>query len=231
MRVGSALAAAAMGGAFGMLFQRKGRQQVHADGQQQLDTDAPRALVIAGPSGVGKGTLIGMLMKAHPDKFGFSVSHTTRAPREGEKDGVHYNFTTSEDMERRIAKGEFLEYARVHGKIYGTSFAAVRAVAEGGEPKCCVLDIDVQGADLVRKAKLPAGFVFIAPPSMEELERRLRGRGTESESDVEKRIANARGEMDRRNEKGLFDEVIVNDDLDETYKRFEKFALSCLSSK
>jgi len=187
--------------------------------------------VVAGPSGVGKGTLIGMLMKRHPGRFGFSVSHTTRQPREGELDGVHYHFTTVEAFEDEIDAGKFLEHARVHGKIYGTSLEAVRAVAEGSPPKCCILDIDVQGADAVRKASLPASFVFLAPPTMAELERRLRSRGTESESDVQKRLNGAAAEMARRDEPGLFDCVFINDDKERAYKQLEEVALKCVADE
>lgn len=176
----------------------------------------PRPLVVVGPSGVGKGTLIAMLQREFPDKFGFSVSHTTRAPRPGEVNGTHYNFVDKATMERDIADGKFLEHAHVHQNIYGTSFAAVRKVSKSG--KICLLDIDVQGAELVKKSDLKAAYVFIAPPSMEELERRLRGRGTETEDAVLKRLENARTEMAKKDVDGFFDAVIVNDDVDKAYE-------------
>jgi guanylate kinase len=165
---------------------------------------------------VGKGTLIAMLQREFPDKFGFSVSHTTRAPRPGEVNGTHYNFVDKATMERDIADGKFLEHAHVHQNIYGTSFAAVRKVSKSG--KICLLDIDVQGAELVKKSDLKAAYVFIAPPSMEELERRLRGRGTETEDAVLKRLENARTEMAKKDVDGFFDAVIVNDDVDKAYE-------------
>ena len=155
-----------------------------------------RPIVMCGPSGVGKGTLINRLMADFPGKFGFSVSHTTRAPRPGETDGVHYNFVEKSAMEADIADGKFLEHAHVHENIYGTSLAAVEAVATKGQ--VCVLDIDVQGAEIVKKSTLDALFVFIAPPSMEELEKRLRGRGTEKEESIQKRLATRRGRWRRR---------------------------------
>jgi len=176
----------------------------------------PRPLVVVGPSGVGKGTLIAMLQREFPDKFGFSVSHTTRAPRPGEVNGTHYNFVDKATMEQDIADGKFLEHAHVHQNIYGTSFAAVRKVSKSG--KICLLDIDVQGAELVKKSDLKAAYVFIAPPSMEELERRLRGRGTETEDAVLKRLENARTEMAKKDVDGFFDAVIVNDDVDKAYE-------------
>jgi guanylate kinase len=171
--------------------------------------------VICGPSGVGKGTLIDKLVEDFPERFGFSVSHTTRKPRPGEKDGVHYTFVEKAAMEKEIAEGKFLEHARVHDNIYGTSFAAVDAVSNAG--RVCVLDIDVQGAELVKKSALDAVFVFIAPPSMAELERRLRGRGTEKEESIKTRLANAGKEMEKTKEDGFFDRVIVNDTIHTSY--------------
>lgn len=108
------------------------------------DKKFPICLVVAGPSGVGKGTLIDKLLKEHPNLFGFSVSHTTRAPRPGEVDGKSYHFTTVPEMEAGIAKGLFLEHASVHGNFYGTSFEAVNRVSQAG--KICILDIDVQAS-------------------------------------------------------------------------------------
>ena len=175
---------------------------------------------MCGPSGVGKGTLINRLMADFPGRFGFSVSHTTRAPRPGEEDGVHYNFVQKADMEADIAAGKFLEYAHVHENIYGTSLAAVEAVAKKG--RVCVLDIDVQGAEIVKKSSLDAVFVFVSPPSMEELEARLRGRGTDKEESIQKRLANAAGEMAKTKVEGFFHAVIVNDDLDRAYGELKK---------
>jgi guanylate kinase len=111
------------------------------------------------------------------------------------QNGVHYHFTTRETFTAEIAEGKFLEHADVHGNMYGTSVAAVQAVLATG--RVCVLDIDVQGARQVRKSALKAIFVFVAPPSLYELERRLRSRGTESEEQVQKRLGNAREELDR----------------------------------
>eukprot|EP00802_Teleaulax_amphioxeia_P015475 Tamp_15566.p2 GENE.Tamp_15566~~Tamp_15566.p2 ORF type:complete len:257 (+),score=76.79 Tamp_15566:98-772(+) len=175
----------------------------------------PNALVICGPSGVGKGTLIDMLKQEYPLAFGFSVSHTTRQPRPGEKNGVHYHFVSVEKMEADIKAGKFLEHANVHGNFYGTSIAAVESVRKTG--KICILDIDVQGCRQCRKAKLPGTYVFVSPPSFEELEKRLRGRGTETEDKIAKRLANAKGEMDARTEAGLFDKQVVNNNLHAAY--------------
>ena len=120
---------------------------------------------------------------------------------------------------RAIGRGEFIEYARVHSNIYGTSIKAVEAVQAKG--KTCLLDIDVQGAELVKKTNLNAKFIFVAPPSFEELERRLRGRGTETEDKIQTRLKNAKGEMDYMDKPGFFDLIIVNDDLEKAYANFK----------
>lgn len=182
--------------------------------------DAERPIVISGPSGVGKGTLITMLMKEFPSMFGFSVSHTTRAPREKEENGVHYHFTNRNVMEEEIKSGKFLEFAAVHGNLYGTSVEAVEVVADAG--KRCILDIDVQGARSVRASSLEAIFIFICPPSFEELEKRLRARGTETEEQVQKRLRNAKAELEQGTSSGLFDHILVNDDLEACYERLKK---------
>ncbi|KAL2610662.1 hypothetical protein R1flu_029235 [Riccia fluitans] len=181
---------------------------------------SPQPVVICGPSGVGKGTLINKLMKEYPHAFGFSVSHTTRKPRFMEQDGVHYHFAERPDMEAAIQEGKFLESADVHGNLYGTSIAAVEAVADAG--KRCILDIDVQGAELVKKSSLNALFIFISPPSFEELEARLRGRGTETEEQIEKRLKNAKKEMERSADTTLFDHLLINDNIDVAYEELKK---------
>ncbi|KAJ0737794.1 putative guanylate kinase [Helianthus annuus] len=184
--------------------------------------NAKRPLVISGPSGVGKGTLINMLMKEFPSMFGFSVSHTTRAPREKEQNGVHYHFSERNVMEEDIRNGKFLEHAAVHGNLYGTSIEAVDVVADAG--KTCILDIDVQGARSVRANSLEATlatFVFVCPPSFEELEKRLRARGTETEEQIEKRLRNAKAELEQGRSPGLFDHVLVNNDLDACYEQLK----------
>ena len=179
-------------------------------------TPHPRPVVFCGPSGVGKGTLIQMLQDRFPDhQFGFSVSHTTRAPRPGEQDGVHYHFTTIPKMQQAINEGKFLEYAQVHGNYYGTSVQAVQDVQSKG--RVCILDIDVQGVRNVKKSNLKPVYIFIAPPSMEELERRLRGRGTEKEEDIQKRLQNAAEELKYGQQAGNFDAVFINADLKATF--------------
>ncbi|XP_057721162.1 guanylate kinase 1 isoform X2 [Arachis stenosperma] len=182
--------------------------------------NAEKPVVISGPSGVGKGTLISMLMKEFPSMFGFSVSHTTRAPRGMEKDGVHYHFTEKSVMEKEIKDGKFLEFASVHGNLYGTSVEAVEVVADAG--KRCILDIDVQGARSVRSSSLEAVFIFVCPPSMEELEKRLRDRGTETEEQILKRLRNAAAEIEQGKSSNIFDFILYNDNLEECYEKLKK---------
>ncbi|KAL3533666.1 hypothetical protein ACH5RR_007189 [Cinchona calisaya] len=179
-----------------------------------------KPIVISGPSGVGKGTLISKLMQEFPSKFGFSVSHTTRAPREKEENGVHYHFTEKSVMEEEIREGKFLEFASVHGNLYGTSKEAVEMVAHSG--KRCILDIDVQGARSVKASSLEAIFVFVSPPAIENLEKRLRARGSETEEEIEKRIRNSKAEIEEGNSPGLFDHILVNDDLENCYASLKK---------
>jgi len=166
-------------------------------------------LVLSGPSGAGKTTLCRLLRKNLG--FSFSVSHTTRPPRAGEVEGQDYYFVDRKTFEEMIRRGAFLEWAEVHGNLYGTSWEEVNQKLSSGQD--LLLDIDVQGASQVRqKLGSQAIFVFIMPPSFEELERRLRGRGTEEESTVALRLARAREEM---NYASWFDYVVVNDKLEQ----------------
>jgi guanylate kinase len=181
-----------------------------------------RLFIISAPSGAGKTTLLKRVM-ADLDKVRFSVSHTTRAPRTGEQDGVDYYFVDRAAFEEMRAKGDFLEWAEVHGNYYGTSRAAIEAeLARGND---MILDIDVQGAQQIRDAKLdpPAISIFIAPPSWEELERRLTARGTDSEETIKLRMQNAYQEM-ADSEK--YDYSIVNDQLDEAVDMLRSIILA-----
>ncbi|KAL3632461.1 Guanylate kinase 2 [Castilleja foliolosa] len=182
--------------------------------------ESEKPIIISGPSGVGKGTLISKLMQEFPSMFGFSVSHTTRAPRKNEQNGVHYHFTNRSVMEKDIKDGEFLEFAAVHGNLYGTSVEAVDAVSDKG--KRCILDIDVQGARSVRASSLEAIFIFISPPSFDELEHRLRARATETEEQIQKRLRNAKAELEQSNSPGLFDHILVNDNLETCYEKLKE---------
>ncbi|MDO9631601.1 MAG: guanylate kinase [Humidesulfovibrio sp.] len=165
-------------------------------------------LVISAPSGAGKSTLVERLRAEFPH-FAYSISCTTRSPRGEEKDGVDYHFLTREEFVSRREAGHFAEWAEVHGNLYGTPKAPVEEHLAGGRD--VLFDIDVQGA-LQVKSVFPQGlFVFIQPPSRQELERRLRGRGTDSDEAIAKRLGNALGELKQA---GRFDYIIVNDDLD-----------------
>ena len=166
--------------------------------------------VLSGPSGAGKGTLVKRVLERVPDAW-LSVSDTTRSPREGEIDGVHYFFVDDAEFDQLVETGGFLEWARVHENRYGTPRARVEEhMAKGGQ---VLLEIDVQGALNVRKVYPDAVLVFIEPPSMEVLEQRLRGRGTEDEQSLELRLADAAGELEMARE---YDERVVNDDLQES---------------
>ncbi|MGP7960968.1 guanylate kinase [Sanguibacter sp. A247] len=165
-----------------------------------------RLTVLAGPTAVGKGTVSADLRTRYPEVW-LSVSATTRTPRPGEIDGVHYRFLSTEDFDRRLAAGEFLETAVVHGQNrYGTLRGPVEERLATGVP--VLLEIDLQGARQVRESMPGARFVFLAPPSWDELERRLVGRGTEGPEERERRLATARVELAAEAE---FDHVIVND--------------------
>ena len=164
--------------------------------------------VISAPSGTGKTTILKKVMSSVAG-LSFSISHTTRAPRAGEVDGVDYHFVNRDRFVEMRDGGAFLEWAEVHGNFYGTSRAAVDAgLADGID---IVLDIDVQGCGQVRKAAPDAVSLFVVPPSWEELERRLTGRGTDSEETIRLRLANARKEMA---DVVHYDYVVVNDELE-----------------
>lgn len=164
--------------------------------------------VISGPAGTGKGTLVSRVLERVPNSW-LSVSATTRAPRGEEVDGVDYRFLTTEEFERTIEEDGFVEWALVHSNYYGTPVAPIREhLSKGG---VVLLEIDVQGGFQVREKFPDAHLVFIAPPSMEVLERRLRGRGTDSEESIRRRMADAVGEMEASKR---YDVVIVNDELE-----------------
>ncbi len=170
-------------------------------------------IVISAPSGTGKTTLCHMLLKAFPD-MEFSVSYTTRKPRPGEVSGRDYFFVDRETFERMVEEGDFLEWAEVYGNLYGTSKSQVTKALEAG--KDILLDIDTQGALQVKKNFPEAVLIFILPPSLIELERRLRSRGTDNEETIEKRLRIARDEI----KKALYyDYLVVNDVLEVAFDK------------
>lgn len=165
-------------------------------------------VVIAGPSGVGKGTVHALVRAALPDSV-LSVSATTRAPRAGEREGVDYHFVTPEGFQDLIDRGALLEWAEYAGHRYGTPAGPVAAAVRDG--RVVVLDIELQGALQVKEHDPDALLVFLKPPSFAELERRLRQRGTEEEAGLQRRLARAREELA---EADRFDVQVINDDLD-----------------
>ncbi|MFE0764405.1 guanylate kinase [Streptomyces smyrnaeus] len=168
-----------------------------------------RLTVLSGPSGVGKSTVVAHMRKAHPEVW-LSVSATTRRPRPGERHGVQYFFVGDEEFDKLIANGELLEWAEFAGNRYGTPRQAVLEHLERGEP--VLLEIDLQGARLVKQSMPEAQLVFLAPPSWEELVRRLTGRGTEAPEVIERRLEVARTELAAEAE---FDRTLVNTSVEE----------------
>lgn len=180
------------------------------------------ALIVSGPSGAGKSTVCGKLRKKRPE-LEFSVSCTTREPRMGEINGKDYYFIDRKEFQRRVENNEFLEHADVHGNFYGTLKSEIIGRVENG--KDVLLDIDVQGAIQVRESSKKSSllgkcseYVFLGPPSFEELERRLRSRGTEKEEAVRKRLDNAKSELEHWKD---YDYLIINEDVDRAVKDME----------
>ncbi len=192
----------------------------------------PLLIVVSAPSGCGKSTLCDRLVDEFP-KIIYSVSCTTRSPREGEVDGREYYFLSKKEFKDRTKSGEFLEWAKVHGNYYGTLEDTVLYAMEEGNH--VLLDIDVQGVKQLRehlaqmdpRHPLRRGFtdIFISPPSLEELERRLRGRGTDEEKVIRKRLDNAEGEMAYAKEYSF---QIVNDELEKAYHELKTVILSAM---
>ena len=178
-----------------------------------------RLFVLSGPSGVGKGTLREHALNNAPN-LTYSISCTTRKPREGETDGVEYRFISREKFTEGISRGLFLEYAHVHEDYYGTLRADVERELEVGHD--VLLEIDVQGALQVREKMPGAVLIFVAPPSVEALEQRLRGRGTEAAGSLSVRLANAEKELAMKDE---YDNVIVNEDMDTACEELRKIIL------
>eukprot|EP00917_Polyrhabdina_sp_WS-2016_P024399 GHVP01052841.1.p1 GENE.GHVP01052841.1~~GHVP01052841.1.p1 ORF type:complete len:196 (+),score=48.53 GHVP01052841.1:442-1029(+) len=178
-------------------------------------------LVVGGPSGVGKGTLLGMLRKEFPKLVSYSISHTTRSPREGEIDGVDYHFVSDQKFQEMIGEIGFLEYASVHGSYYGTSWKALDTIVknQGSIP---LLEIDIQGAKQVQQNLLSdrAKFIFIMPPNFEELKNRLLKRATEDPEKIQRRLGTAKKELENYQEV-KWNSVLINDDLEKSYEELK----------
>ena len=171
-------------------------------------------IVLSGPSGVGKGTVRKELFSQPDTNYEYSISMTTRLPREGEQDEVDYFFKTREEFEGLIAQGKLLEYAEYVGNYYGTPVDYVNKTRDAGRD--VFLEIEVKGAEQVRE-KVPDGlFIFLAPPSLSELEKRLAGRGTETDEVIQSRISAARKELEMMN---LYDYVVENDEVERACER------------
>lgn len=176
--------------------------------------------VVSAPSGSGKTTLVRRLLQTM-DEVHFSVSLTTRARREGELDGVDYHFVSEPEFRKRIARSDFLEWAEVHGNLYGTSRAETEAVRDRGED--ILLDVDVQGAAQVREAVPDAILLFVMPPSFEVLEKRLRGRRQDAPDVIASRLEEARREIHRYVD---YHYVLINESVDRTSKLLESIVLA-----
>ncbi|KAL9084198.1 MAG: hypothetical protein Q9165_008184 [Trypethelium subeluteriae] len=187
----------------------------------------PRPIIISGPSGTGKSTLIQKLFAAHPDTFRFSISHTTRAPRAGEQNGREYHFVSRDEFVRLREASQMLETAEFGGNWYGTSRrAVVEDEARPGAGRCCVLDIEME--QLRKTPDFPARYLFVAPPSAEALEHRLRSRATDSEDKIKWRLEQAKKELEYAKQEGVHDKRVVNDDLEKAYKEVEGWVMGGL---
>eukprot|EP01088_Endostelium_zonatum_P001631 TRINITY_DN11966_c0_g1_i1.p1 TRINITY_DN11966_c0_g1~~TRINITY_DN11966_c0_g1_i1.p1 ORF type:complete len:250 (+),score=58.52 TRINITY_DN11966_c0_g1_i1:12-761(+) len=187
----------------------------------------PRPIILAGPSGVGKTTLVKLLQKDFPGAFGFSVSHTTRQPRAGEEHGKNYYFTDVETFLKDKQDNKFVETTNFSGNYYGTSFFAISEVSKGG--KICLLDIDIEGVLSFKRLvadgsiKNAPYYLMVVPPSFEELERRLTGRGDTDSDAVQRRLTRGREELEYAKKTDFWDRVVVNDKLEAAHAEMKKF--------
>ncbi|KAE9548444.1 hypothetical protein FO519_008341 [Halicephalobus sp. NKZ332] len=178
-----------------------------------------RPIVLSGPSGGGKSTILKRAMDAYKNCFAFSVSHTTRKPRSGEEHGKDYYFTTREEMERMIQNGEFIEHAKFGENLYGTSKKSVNDIQSSG--KICVLDVELQGVRNIKKTDLNPKYILIRAPTIDALRERLTARGSESAESLEIRLKHAKEDLEAvKKDPSLFNHVIINDDLEVAYQEF-----------
>jgi guanylate kinase len=188
---------------------------IHSGATTKECPPSGRLIVLTGPSGVGKGTLLRALLQRHPDLY-YSVSMTTRSPRPGEINGKHYYFVSRSKFEQLVAQGEFLEWAEFAGNYYGTPREAV--LSQVGSGKLVVLEIELEGARQIRTSFPSAHSIFILPPSFDELEKRIRDRAQDSEEAIARRLRRAQEEVKAAEE---FDVQIVNDDFETALKSLE----------
>lgn len=183
--------------------------------KKQSTSNGIKPLVICAPSGCGKGTLIGRLLKDFPQAFKLSVSFTTRQARKGEANGVNYFFVEREEFEAEIAKHNFIEFVRYADNYYGTNRTQVQSICDDGY--VCLLEIEIKGAQKVFRSGLDCNYLFILPPNVEVLRERLINRGTEELEIIEKRVAIAKGELEELQDLDFFNKRIVNDSFEEFY--------------
>ena len=186
---------------------------------KQPDNDLPplklnnknKYLLLSGPSGVGKGTLVKELQKKYNSHIGFSVSYTTRQPRPHEKDGKHYHFVTDKVFKKELDKGNFLEHVSFAGLRYGTNKKCIEKII--ADKKVCILDVEINGAKMISDSSYKGILVFVKPPNFTSLERRLQGRGTETEEVIDKRIDQAKIDLEKLEQDNFFTYTIENDNL------------------
>lgn len=182
-----------------------------------------RPVVISGPSGCGKSTLLKLLFQKHINELGYSVSHTTRQPRQGENIGTSYHFVTPSEFLNMIENEEFVEWTKYSSNYYGTSISSLEKVANDG--KIPIMDIDLEGVKSIKSLslKIPARFVFIKTKDIETLEQRLRTRGTETDDKIHQRLEIAQEELAYAEQPRAHDKIIINDTLQNAYEELERF--------
>lgn len=207
------------------IFKDREKIEEHAneddEGEEVRMPKDRRPIVISGPSGVGKGTLITRLLSNHPKTFGKKISHNTRRPRVGEVHGQHYYFVTKEEYDVLRDGDEFLEFNNYNGNDYGTSKKIVEGIIASG--KVPIMEMDYHGIQQLKDNGYSARFIFLAPPDAPELEQRLIKRGTDSEDKIKERLEIARAELKQAEVPGFHDQIFVNDDLEATYKALEAY--------
>ena len=202
-------------------------ETVKETGEDQIEAEEPifpsdrRPVIISGPGGVGKGTLVTALINKHPKVFSKKASHTVRVPHEGEIDGVHYFFIDQEKFNMMRDSDQFLEFNKFNGSDYGTSRKVVEGIIANG--KIPIMEMDFHGIQQLKEQNYPARYIFLAAPSMEELERRLRSRDHDPEDIIKQRLEIAEDEMKHSEIDGFHDKVIVNDDLSTTLSELEQY--------